>query len=121
MSYTHPLRPNTTHTLSFFHSPGITLGLENSSIQETTGFNYTLARRLNRYMTLAPSVGWTHLKSLSGSTEIADVIIVGISLQRQFTKKLTGSLAYQYQTRNSNLSGQSYDVNEVTVNMNYTF
>jgi uncharacterized protein (PEP-CTERM system associated) len=72
-------------------------------------------------MTLAPSVGWTHLKSLSGSTEIADVIIVGISLQRQFTKKLTGSLAYQYQTRNSNLSGQSYDVNEVTVNMNYTF
>jgi hypothetical protein len=121
LSYTHPLRPNTTHTLSFFHSPGITLGLENSSIQETTGFNYTLARRLNRYMTLAPSVGWTHLKSLSGSTEIADVIIVGISLQRQFTKKLTGSLAYQYQTRNSNLSGQSYDVNEVTVNMNYTF
>jgi len=121
MSYTHPLRPNTTHTLSFFHSPGITLGLQNSSIQETTGLNYTLAHRLNRYMTLSPSVGWTHLKSLSGSSEIADVIVVGIRLQRQFTKKLTGSFAYQYQTRSSNLSGQSYDVNEVTANLNYTF
>ena len=121
MSYTHPLRPDTTHTLSFFHSPGISLGLQNSSIQETTGLNYTLAHRLNRYMTLSPSVGWTHLKSLSGSTEIADIVIVGISLQRQFTKKLTGLFAYQYQTRSSNLSGQSYDVNEVTVNFNYTF
>jgi hypothetical protein len=121
LSYTHPLRPNTTHTFSFFHSPGISLGLENSSIQETTGLNYTLAHRLNRYMTLAPSVGWTHLESLSGSREIADIIVVGFRLQRQFTKKLTGSFAYQYQTRNSNLSGQSYDVNDVSVNLNYTF
>ena len=121
LSYTHPQRPSTTHTLSFFHSPGISLGLENSSIQETTGLNYTIAHRLNRYMTVAPSIGWTHLKSLSGSSEIADIIVVGVSLQRQITKKLTGSFAYQYQTRNSNLSGQSYDVNEVTVNMNYTF
>jgi hypothetical protein len=121
LSYTHPLRPNTTHSLSFFHSPGISLGLENSSIQQTTGINYTLSHRLNRFMTLAPSVGWTHLESLSGSREIADIIVVGFRLERQFTKKLTGSFAYQFQTRSSNLSGQSYDVNDVTVNLNYTF
>jgi uncharacterized protein (PEP-CTERM system associated) len=72
-------------------------------------------------MTVFPSIGWTKLDSLSGSREIADVTVVGISLQRQFTKKLTGTTAYQYQMRNSNLSGQSYDVNEVTVNLNYTF
>ena len=117
----HPLRPNTTHILTFFHDPGLTLGLKDSSITAVTGVNYTIAHRLNRYMTLAPSVGWTHLESLSGSREIADLVVVGFRLQRQFTKKLTGSFAYQYQTRSSNLSGQSYDVNEVTVNFNYTF
>jgi Putative beta-barrel porin 2 len=121
VNYTHPLRPNTTHTLSFFHDPGITLGLKESSITAVTGVNYTIAHRLSRYLTLAPNVGWTHLESLSGSREIADITVVGFRLQRQFTKKLTGSFAYQYQTRNSNLVGQSYDVNEVTVNFNYTF
>jgi hypothetical protein len=121
VNYTHPLRPNTTHTMTFFHDPGLTLGLKNSSITAVTGVNYTIAHRLNRYLTLSPNVGWTHLESLSGSREIADIIVVGFRLQRQFTKKLTGSFAYQYQTRNSNLSGQSYDVNEVTVNFNYTF
>ncbi len=54
-------------------------------------------------MTLAPSVGWTHLESLSGSSEIADLIVVGISLQRQITKKLSSTFAYRYQTRSSNL------------------
>jgi uncharacterized protein (PEP-CTERM system associated) len=66
-------------------------------------------------------VGWTHLESLNGSREIADLVVVGFRLQRQFTKKLTGTFAYEYQTRSSSLSGQSYDVNEVTVNFNYTF
>ena len=89
VSYTHPLRPNTTHTISVFHDPGISLELKDSSITEVTGVNYTIAQRLNRYMTLAPSVGWTHLESLSGSSEIADLIVVGISLQRQITKKLS--------------------------------
>ncbi len=121
LNYTHPLRPDTTHSLTFFHDPGITLELKDSSITAATGINYTIAHRLNRYLTLAPSVGWTHLESLSGSREIADLVVVGFRLQRQFTKKLTGSFAYQYQTRSSNLSGQSYDVNEVTVNFNYTF
>jgi uncharacterized protein (PEP-CTERM system associated) len=54
------------------------------------------------------------------AVRLRDVTVVGISLQRQFTKKLTGTMAYQYQTRNSNLSGQSYDVNEARVNLNYT-
>ena len=121
VSYTHPLRPNTTHTISVFHDPGISLELKDSSITEVTGVNYTIAQRLNRYMTLAPSVGWTHLESLSGSSEIADLIVVGISLQRQITKKLSSTFAYRYQTRSSNLAGQSYDVNEVQVNFNYTF
>jgi Putative beta-barrel porin 2 len=121
LSYMQPQRPNTTHTLSVFHSPGISLGLENSSITAVTGVNYTLAHRLSRYLTIEPSVGWTHLESVDGTGEIADLVVAGFRLERRFTEKLTGSFAYQYQTRNSNLSDQSYNVNDVSINFNYTF
>ena len=121
LSYTHPLRPNTTHSLVFYRNPGVALLLKSSSITEATGVSYILSHRLNRYLTLSPQVGWTHLQSLFSTGETADLIQVGFGLQRTFTKHLTGSLSYLYQTRDSNIAANRYDVNEVTVTANYTF
>ena len=121
VSYTHPLRPNTTHSLAFFRSPGVTLLLKDSSITETTGLSYTIAHKLNRSLTLSPAVTWTHLKSLSGTVEVADIVAVGFGLQRTFTKHLSGTFNYRYQTRSSNIAGNSYDVNDISVSANYTF
>lgn len=123
LSYTHPLRPNTTHSLSFFRSPGVTLLLENSSITEVTGLSYTISHRLNRYLTLSPNVSWSHLRSLAGSQtlETADIIQVGFGLQRQFTKHFSTALSYFHQIRDSNLPNASYTVNDVTVSANYAF
>jgi hypothetical protein len=123
LSYTHPLRPNTMHSLSFYRSPGVTLLLQNSSLTEVTGLSYTISHRLNRYLTLSPNVNWSHLKSLAGSQtlEVADIIQVGFGLQRQFTKHLSGSLGYFHQIRQSNLPNASYDVNDVTISANYAF
>jgi len=123
LSYTHPLRPNTTHSISFYRSPGVTLLLLNSSLTQATGVSYTLSHRLNQYLTLSPTVGWVHLVSLFGPTtlETADLIQVGFGLQRTFTKHVTGTFSYLHQTRDSKISGNTYDVNEVTVNANYTF
>ena len=121
LSYTHPLRPNTTHSLSFYRNPGVALLLKSSSITQATGVNYIISHRLNRYLTLSPQIGWTHLESLSGSKETADLIQVGFGLQRTFTKHLTGSFSYLYQTRGSNIPGNTYDVNDVSVSANYTF
>lgn len=121
VSYTHPLRPNTTHSLSFFRSPGVALLLKDSSITETTGLSYMLSHRLNRSLTLSPEVSWTHLKSLSGTLEVADLIQIGVGLQRTFTKHLSSTLSYRYQKRESNISNSSYVVNEVSLNANYTF
>jgi uncharacterized protein (PEP-CTERM system associated) len=53
--------------------------------------------------------------------ETADFIQVGFGLQQTFTKHLTGSFSYLHQTRDSNITANTYDVNEVTVNANYTF
>jgi uncharacterized protein (PEP-CTERM system associated) len=120
LNYAHPLRPNTTHTLSVFRSPGVAL-LRNTSLTEATGVNYLISHRLNRYVTISPNVGWVHLKSLSGTTEVADILQVGFGLGRQFTKHLSTSLTYRYQLRSSNLPNSSYDVNDVSLSANYSF
>ena len=86
LSYTHPLRPNTTHSISFYRNPGVALLLKSSSITQATGVTYILSHRLNQYLTLSPQVGWTHLVSLYSTGEVADLIQVGFGLQRTFTK-----------------------------------
>jgi hypothetical protein len=123
LSYTHPLRPNTTHSISFYRNPGVALLLLNSSITQATGVNYTISHRLNRSLTLSPQIGWVHLVSLVGNatSETADFIQVGFGLQRTFTRHLTGSFSYVHQTRDSSIPANSYDVNEVSVSANYTF
>jgi hypothetical protein len=121
LSYTHPLRPNTTHSLSFYRDPGVALLLKSSSITQATGVNYIISHRLNRFLTLSPQIGWTHLVALAGTREVADIIQVGFGVQRTFTKHLTGSFSYLYQTRESNIPANSYDVNDVSISANYTF
>lgn len=121
LSYTHPLRPNTTHSISFYRNPGVALLLKSSSITQATGVNYIISHRLNRYLTLSPQIGWTHLESLSGSKEVADILQVGFGLQRTFTRHLTASFSYLYQTRSSNIPANGYDVNDVSISANYTF
>ncbi len=121
LSYTHPLRPNTTHSLAFYRNPGVALLLRSSSITQATGVSYIISHRLNRYLTLSPQVGWTHLVSLYGTGEVADLIQVGFGLQRTFTKHLTGSFSYVRQMRDSNIPQNSYNVDDVSISANYTF
>jgi hypothetical protein len=44
-----------------------------------------------------------------------------LSVSRSLTAKLTGSLAYQYYLRNSDISGRDYDVNVVSLDFAYKF
>ncbi len=124
LNYTNPLRPNTTHSISFFRSPGVTATLKESDIQEVVGVTYSLAHRLNRFVTIAPTVTWLNTKDISpsgGTGENVDVISVGFGTSRTFSRHCSGSFNYRYQTRSSNLPGQSYDVNEITLRLVYSF
>ena len=121
LSYTHPLRPNTTHSISFYRNPGVALLLTDSSITQATGVNYTISHRINKCLTLSPMIGWAHFEALYSTHEVADLVQVGFGLQRTFTKHLTGSFSYLYQSRGSNISASTYDVNEVSATANYTF
>lgn len=123
LNYSNPLRPNTTYSLSFSRSPGITAALENSDITEATSVTLAIAHRLSRYVTLAPVVSWIYLEDVSdtGDGEKTHIIQVRTGLSRQFGRKLRGDITHTFQTRNSNLAGQSYDVNTVTVTLSYQF
>lgn len=122
LSYAKGLRPNTSYTLSFFRSPGITAALQSSDITEVSGVNLAVTHRLNNRVTVTPIVGWVHLEDVSGDAgETADIVSVGISFVRFFTRHLTGTLGYTYQTRMSNISGSSYEVNRIGVNLTYNF
>jgi hypothetical protein len=123
LSYTQPLRPNTTHSISVFRSPGVTATLRQSNIQEVTGVTYSLTHRLRSDVVLSPSVVWTHLEDVGrgGAGEKADLLTLGVALGRQFGRKLSGSIFYRFQLRSSNLSGASFEANRFGGSLTYTF
>ncbi|MCS7048409.1 MAG: outer membrane beta-barrel protein [Verrucomicrobiae bacterium] len=123
LNYSNPLRPNTTYSIAFSRSPGITAALENSDITEATSVTLAIAHQLSRHLTLAPVVSWIYLEDVSdiGDGEKTHIVQVRTGLSRQFGRKLRGDLTHTFQTRNSNLAGQSYDVNTVTVTLSYQF
>jgi len=122
LSYAHPLRPNTTHSLSVFRSPGVTALLKDTAVTEITGVAYTISHRLSRHITLAPTFTYSHLKALGGdSNEETDLFSAGMGLSRSFTRRLSGSVNYRFQLRSSNLEDGSYYVNTVGVSLTYNF
>jgi hypothetical protein len=131
LNYSHPFRPNTTYSISAFRSPGVTAVLENSDITEVYGANLNIQHRVNSYLTLSPSIQWTHLEDVGpkaqpglvggSSGEIADILAIQMGLTRVITQKLTANFNYRYQFRNSNLKDSSYQDNFVTFYFNYNF
>jgi hypothetical protein len=122
LHYAGGLRPNTSHTISFFRSPGVTAALQSANVTEVTGINYTITHQMNSNVTLSPQIQWTHLRSLSGTPqETADLLALGITLRRVFTKHLTGTLGYLHQSRSSNIPLSSYDANRVNAYLTYSF
>ncbi|NQU10249.1 outer membrane beta-barrel protein [bacterium] len=126
LNFARPLRPNTVYSISLYRSPGVTAVMRDSDITEITGVTLQLAHRLSRTLTLSPTVSYEYLRDLGDKIpgvkqETAGIIRLGVGLDRVFTRKLNGYFRYIYQTRDSSLNGQSYDVNRVTFGLHYTF
>jgi len=119
LSYAHPLRPNTAHSISLTYSPGVTATLNNSNFQTSYGGAYTIAHRLNAYLTLSPQVSWMRTISEGGlSHSEMDMMAVQIALSRSFGSHLSGTINCRHQET----SGQtSYKVNIISLQLNYMF
>ena len=122
-SYTHPLHPNTTYSVSIFHSPGVTALLSQSSVQSVTGLSLSLAHQLTQKTVLMPTVQFENIDAvgISSSHEHEQLLSVQMSLSRQISDHMSWSAQYQYVLRVSNLPNSSYDSTVGTVMMNYHF
>lgn len=123
LSYSHPLRPNTTYSLSFFRSPGVTAVLNESNIQAIQGANLAIAHRLNSRVILQPGFNYTHVEDVGnqGAGEVVDLFSASIQLTRDFTSRLSGRLNYRYQIRSSNIALKSYEANRIDGSLHFTF
>jgi len=101
---------------------------QGSDYLESTTIRYSISWAFRQYTTLSafasyesgtqPGVGGV---GLIDEAEEYTRPGFGVSVSQQFTKKFTGVLGYNFYTRDSNIPGQSYDVNQVTLTLNYQF
>ena len=77
--------------------------------------------KLIRQVDLGTSFLFQHGTQFSFGHETFDWYGPGLSLGRTLTRKLTGTLAYQYYWRGSNLPGRDYTMNTVTLTLAYQF
>jgi len=122
-SYTHPLHPSTTYSISVYHSPGVTALLSASSIQSVTGVSLSLAHQLTAKTVITLPIQYTNLQSLgiSSSHETENLISTGMSFSRQISDHMSWIATYQYVARFSNLPNSTYDTTLVSMIMNYHF
>ena len=122
-SYTHPLRPNTTYSMSAFRSPGVTAMLSASSVQSVTGVSLGIAHQLSKTLTIAPVFQFTNIESLgvASNHERENLLSLTMVISRQFSERLSGMVQYQYVNRISSLPGQTFDVTQITAQGNYRF
>ncbi len=126
LNYTHPLRPNTTYSLTFIRTPGVTAVLKNSSATQVTGVTLSIAEKLTKNVSLQPLISFQDLQdvgsAVSGNAlEHADLLTISMGVYRQFGPKTTGSINYLHTQRTSNLPNSSYNDDQITISMAYTF
>jgi hypothetical protein len=122
LSYTHPLRPSTTHSIGGYYSPGVTATMNQSNYQTSYGVTYSITHRLSRAMTVSPKIVWSHTQSEGGLTLMQyDVINIGMVFTRSFTRSLYGTLEFTHTLHTSPEPIQNYEVNRVRLNFNYMF
>ena len=122
-SYTHPLHPNTTYSVSVAHSPGITALLSSSSIQSITSVSLALAHQLTQKTVLMPLIQYSNIQALgvSSNHEQENLISMQMGLSRSISEHLQWSATYQYVSRISNLPLMTYSTTLATVLANYHF
>jgi hypothetical protein len=72
-------------------------------------------------ISLGTSLNYEHGTQLTAGSEVFTRYGAGITLGRAITRKLSGSLGYQFYWRESDLPDRNYTVNILSLNFNYAF
>lgn len=125
-SYAHPLRPNTSYSVVFFHSPGVTAVLKQSSVTEISGAQLVISHLLARGLTINPVLSWTHAANTGrvapgAPSEVTDLMGLDLRLVKSLTPNTSASFEYRFQMRTSNVEGSDYHTTLIMVKGRYNF
>ncbi len=126
LAYAHPLRPNTSYSMTLYHSPGVSALLKDSSVSDVYGATLSITHRLRSNLTITPVIQYTHLSDLGRQPpgtphEKTDLFSVDLLLNRNLSQALSAQMEYRYQSRMSNILNGTYDVNQVYLKLRYIF
>jgi Putative beta-barrel porin 2 len=118
LDLTHRLNEYVSYTLSGGRM--INLAFYSGTVDEyfaRLSANWNILRKV----TLGTFFSYEYGTYLTGTPETFDRYGLGVSLGRSITTKLSASLGYQFYLRQSDLAGQSYNLNVVSLNLWYAF
>jgi hypothetical protein len=121
LAFAHPLRPNTTHSLSFAYFPGVTALMDDSDVQESYTATYSLTHRLNRNAVIAPTVSWNFIRDVGsvGSGEATHLVRAGFTFSSPVLATINSTFSYFFETRDSNLTAENYDSHLVNLGLSW--
>jgi hypothetical protein len=120
------LQLNLTHRISQYVDYSLSAGrnISFTFYGGTVDLYYVYLQGIWRVMEkviITTPLSFEHGKELNTGGETFDRYGAGISLSRELTRKLSGSLTYQYYWRSSDVPNQSYNMNSVSLNLTYAF
>lgn len=124
MGVSHQITAHVSHNFSANHGISVSLN-QGSDYTESTDFNYSVSWSLRKNTSVSGNVSYTIGKQPGagqfGGTENYESFNFGPSIRQQFTSKFSGTFAYYFTLRESNLAGNSYDNNRVVLTASYAF
>ena len=118
LSLTHKVNKYLGYTLSGGRS--ISFGFAGGTV-DLYSARWQADWKLVRDIAIGTSFVYEHGTQIYSGSETFDRYGPGLSFSRAFTTKLTGSLAYQFYSRSSDLADRSYNINVVTLTLAYQF
>lgn len=120
LTFDHQVNKYFIHHLSIGHQ--LELGLLGDQ-SEAYYVNYTASWKVNTFLNLAFTLGYQDVSEQGALVEVSPYNMFNAGIQASFpiTKSITGAIIYQFNDKFAEDSEQSYQQNEVGLNLTYQF
>jgi len=120
LTFDHQVNKYFIHHLSLGHQ--LELGLLGDQ-SEVYYANYTASWKVNTFLNLALTLGYQDADEKGALVQVSNYSMFNAGLQASFpiTKSISGALLYQFNDKFASDDAQSYEQNEVGLNLTYQF
>jgi len=120
LTFDHQVNQYFIHHLSLGHQ--LELGLLGDT-SEVYYANYTASWKVNSFLNLALTLGYQDANEKGALVDVSNYSMFNAGVQASFpiTKSISGALLYQFNDKFASDDAQSYEQNEVGLNLTYQF